>query len=58
MAALSARQCAVALVPRANRGLHGRTRRIPIVAMAPKLLIAIWRYVTRGVVPAGVRIAA
>ena len=38
--------------------LQGRTRRIAIVAMARKLLIAIWRYVTRGVVPAGVQIAA
>ena len=37
--------------------LQGRTRRIAIVAMARKLLIAIWRYVTRGVVPAGVQIA-
>ena len=37
--------------------LQGRTRRIAIVAMARKLLIAIWRYVTRGVVPEGVRIA-
>ena len=38
--------------------LQGRTRRIAIVAMARKLLIAIWRYVTRGVIPAGVQIAA
>jgi transposase len=34
--------------------LKGRTRRISIVAMARKLLIALWRYVETGVVPAGV----
>jgi transposase len=34
--------------------LKGRTRRIAIVAMARKLLIALWRYVETGVVPAGV----
>jgi len=32
----------------------GRTRRIAIVAMARKLLIALWRYCEDGVVPAGV----
>lgn len=32
----------------------GRTRRIAIVAMARKLLIALWRYSEHGVVPAGV----
>jgi transposase len=36
--------------------LSGRTRRIAIVAMARKLLIALWRYVETGVVPAGVEI--
>ena len=36
--------------------LAGRTRRIAIVAMARKLLIALWRYVEAGVVPAGVEI--
>ena len=30
-----------------------RYRKIAIVAMARKLLIALWRYVTEGVVPAG-----
>jgi transposase len=34
--------------------LQGRTRRISIVAMARKLLIALWRYVETGVVPEGV----
>ena len=34
--------------------LQGRTRRIAIVAMARKLLIALWRYVETGQVPDGV----
>ena len=37
-----------------ERFAHGtRARRIGIVAVARKLLIALWRYVTTGVVPAG-----
>ena len=36
--------------------LTGRPRRIAIVAMARKLLIALWRYAEHGVVPAGVDI--
>lgn len=35
----------------AQRG--GRLRRIGIVALARKLLIALWRYVTQGVIPSG-----
>ena len=31
----------------------GRVRRITIVALARKLLVALWRYVTQGVVPEG-----
>ncbi len=38
--------------------LQGRTRRIAIVAMARKLLIALWRYVETGVMPDGVAIRA
>ena len=38
--------------------LQGRTRRIAIVAMARKLLIAIWRYVSSGIIPEGAQIAA
>lgn len=38
--------------------LAGRTRRIAIVAMARKLLIALWRYVEAGVLPASVEIRA
>jgi transposase len=32
---------------------RGRTRRISIVALARKLLIALWRYVTHGEIPTG-----
>jgi transposase len=38
--------------------LKGRTRRIAIVAMARKLLIAIWRFITVGVAPEGAILAA
>jgi transposase len=38
--------------------LQGRTRRIAIIAMARKLLIAIWRFVTVGAVPEGAILAA
>jgi transposase len=30
-----------------------RTRRIAIVALARKLVVALWRYLTTGLVPAG-----
>lgn len=33
--------------------LKGRIRRITIVAMARKLMVALWRYLTTGVVPTG-----
>ena len=38
-----------------RRFAHGgkRMRRIGIVALARKLLIALWRYVEEGIVPAG-----
>jgi transposase len=38
---------------RARFGHHGRARRIGIVAVARKLLIALWRYLEQGVVPEG-----
>lgn len=38
---------------RAQFGTGKRLRRIGIVALARKLLIALWRYATTGVVPAG-----
>ena len=37
----------------ANFGTGKRARRIGIVAVARKLVIALWRYVTLGVVPEG-----
>jgi transposase len=38
--------------------LQGRTRRIAIVAMARKLLIALWRYAKTGQIPDGVAVRA
>jgi transposase len=35
------------------RGLKGRVRRITIVALARKLMVALWRYLQFGVVPNG-----
>lgn len=34
----------------------GRVKRIMIVALARKVLVALWRYLTTGLVPAGVRL--
>ena len=34
-------------------GVMGRIRRITIVAMARKLMVALWHYLTTGVVPTG-----
>jgi len=42
----------------ANFGKGKRARRIGIVAVARKLVIALWRYVTAGVVPAGAIVKA
>ena len=39
-------------------GARGRIRKVMIVALARKLLIALWRYVETGEVPRGVRFAA
>ena len=36
----------------------GRVRRIAIVALARKLLVALWRYVTQGIVPEGATLKA
>ena len=36
----------------------GRVRRIAIVALARKLLVALWRYVTQGIVPQGATLKA
>lgn len=35
------------------RDLKGRIRRVSIVALARKLMVALWRYLTTGVVPKG-----
>ena len=37
---------------------RGRIRRVAIVALARKLLVALWRYATQGVVPAGAEFKA
>jgi len=37
---------------------RGRIRRITIVAVARKLLVALWRYVTQGLVPTGAELKA
>jgi transposase len=36
----------------------GRIRKVLIVALARKLLIAFWKYVTAGILPEGAEIAA
>ncbi|MCY4098118.1 MAG: IS110 family transposase [Rhodospirillales bacterium] len=38
-------------------GARGRIRRVMIVALARKLLIALWRYASTGLVPTGARVA-
>ena len=35
---------------------RGRIRRVSIVALARKLLIALWRYISQGEVPDGARL--
>jgi transposase len=40
------------------RGERGRVRRVGIVALARKLLVALWRFVTEGVVPDGAKLKA
>jgi transposase len=42
----------------ARFGHHGRARRIGIVAVARKLLIALWRYLEHGIVPEGATLRA
>jgi transposase len=52
ISASSARQRARAVVPRARRR-QGRVRKTMIVAMVRKLMIALWKFLTLGVVPEG-----
>jgi transposase len=40
-----------------TNGASGRVRRIMIVALARKLLIALWRYAATGLVPTGAVVA-
>lgn len=42
----------------ARFGQHARARRIGIVALARKLVIALWRYVDQGVIPEGATVKA
>ena len=37
---------------------RGKIKRIAIVAVARKLLVALWRFVTQGVVPQGAELKA
>jgi transposase len=37
---------------------RGKIKRIAIVAVARKLLVALWRYVTQGVIPEGAELKA
>ena len=53
LAALAAHQCAEPAVRAPIRHGRRRLRRIGIVALARKLLVAFWRYVDHGVVPEG-----
>jgi transposase len=39
-------------------GLKGRVRRIMIIALARKLVIALWRYVETGKLPNGAVVTA
>ena len=40
-------------------GSHGkRARKVGVVALARKLLIALWRYLERGEIPAGARMTS
>ncbi len=38
--------------------VRGRIRKITAVALARKLLVALWRYVTTGLLPEGARLKA
>jgi hypothetical protein len=40
------------------QGAAGRIRRIAIVALARKLLVSLWRYLTQGLVPDGAALKA
>ena len=44
-------------IPDLIGGAKGRIKKIMAMALARKLLIALWRYVETGLVPEGVRLA-
>jgi transposase len=39
-------------------GIKGRIKRIAIVALARKVLVALWRYLETGLVPTGAMLKA
>ena len=53
MDALPARRRSGLLVPRTGWINRARVRKIMVVALARKLMIALWRFVIDGVVPEG-----
>src|SRR5262249_54984392 len=58
VAALPARQRLEHLVRERVGILKGRIRRITIVALARKLLVALWRYLETGLIPQGALLKA
>ena len=58
MASLSAAERACCWFRQRTNGLKGRIRRIVIVAVARKLMIALWRYLEAGLVPGGAAVKA
>ena len=44
------------MVPQAHRKRQGDIRKTMIVALARKLLIVLWRYVTTGALPHGITV--
>ena len=54
---VSARQCAEPMVRMARfAGGNARSRKVGIVALSRKLLVALWKYVERGEVPEGAEV--
>ena len=53
--ALATWQRLVQLVPRSCRANRRQNQEIMIVALARKLLVALWRYVKDGVIPEGAK---
>jgi transposase len=51
-------ECASVSAPRGSAEWEGGSRKIMIVALARKLLVALWRYVKDGVIPDGAKMKA